>query len=517
MHSLSLDKLLKILLLECFNRKNFIFIVFVLVSFSVLFVGLNWPKKYTSFSIIHIDKSNILQPLMRGAAETTESTDHVANAKEIIFSDRIMDALLENIGVLESEPSDVELALIKQKIKGGLSIEDVGDNLLKIAYTDSDQDNAYLVAKNISDLFIEVGENSKLEESQTAYDFINKQVDEYLQKLITIEKDLSDFRSNNPDARPGLQTEISNRISKLQKDIEDNQLLLKEKLIKKQSIQNQLSGEAAITISQTKQGKLREQMAELQTQLELLRLDYRDTYPDIVRIKAQLTDLKKALSYEIDHKNTAKDSDRAKDESYLEDSIILSPLYQELRSNFSANETEIATLKVRIDALNTTLQNEYEREKKIFSGEEVLSQLTRNYAVNQEIYQDLLKRRENARVSKNLDEEQKGFTFKVQQPAKIPLLPTGIRFLHFVIAGLVLGIIVPIGLIYAFILLDSRVRHSSIIVNELEIPVLAEVCVTTTREDAKRNRINTIILIVLMAISVSLYIYIGWLKYIGQI
>lgn len=94
MHDLSLDKVLKILLLECFGRRTLIFFSFVIISFATLAVGLNWPKKYTSYTIIHIDKSNILQPLMRGAAETTKSTDHVANAKEIIFSDRIMDALL---------------------------------------------------------------------------------------------------------------------------------------------------------------------------------------------------------------------------------------------------------------------------------------------------------------------------------------------------------------------------------------------------------------------------------------
>ena len=92
------------------------------------------------------------------------------------------------------------------------------------------------------------------------------------------------------------------------------------------------------------------------------------------------------------------------------------------------------------------LRNEYERAKRIHGGEATLIKLTRDYDVNQGIYQDLLKRLENARVSRNLDMEQQGLSFKIQEPAKVPLLPTGVRFIHFAIAGIVLGIAVPFGI-----------------------------------------------------------------------
>src|SRR3546814_4245213 len=52
-------------------------------------------------------------------------------------------------------------------------------------------------------------------------------------------------------------------------------------------------------------------------------------------------------------------------------------------------------------------------------SEAVTAELTRDYTVNRDVYQDLLKRRESARVSMNLDADQDGPSFAVQNPAEI--------------------------------------------------------------------------------------------------
>jgi len=517
MSYLSIGQILQLLIIECYSRRNLIFLLFIIISFSLLTTGIFWPKKYTAFTIIHIDDVSILQPLMRGAAETSRSTDHVANAEEIIFGEKIMRQLLHDIGWMENMPTEIQQEKIKEEIKNNLEIKDIGKNLLKIQYSDQNQMRAYTTAKRVGELFIEAGEESKVAESLSAYNFISSQVDDYLEKLVKIEGDLRIFRSNNPDARPGLQNVVANRVSQLQQKLENTHLLLKETKIKRDSIKDQLSGEAAITISQSKEGRIREQLSEFQTQLELLRLDYRDTYPDIVRFKAQIKDLNSALENEVSNRQIVREEAKKTGKTYVDESIILSPLYQELRSAYSSTETEIATLKARLKALNKSLDQEHIREKKIFSGEETLSQLTRNYKVNQDIYQDLLKRLESARVSRNLDEEQKGFTFKIQEPAKIPLIPTGIRFMHFALAGLILGFLLPVALIYVFLILDPRVRHSQIIYNELEIPILAVVNTIKTSVDRKKIKINIFFLSTSFLIVMALYSYVCWLKLVEQL
>ncbi|MDQ1363753.1 MAG: hypothetical protein QG652_1615, partial [Pseudomonadota bacterium] len=285
MMRLPFEEIFHALMGECYARRNTIFVMFVAISLSLLAVGSIWPKRYTSFAIIHVDSTNILQPLMRGAAETTRAVDHVANAREIIFGERIMDRVLQEAGWLKTNPSEVEQEKIKQDLKKNIQVTDIGDSLIKIEYRDSKPMRAYVTAKSLGELFINEGELSKMQESQAAYDFIEKQVKEYLAKLTNVEEELRAFRSDNPDARPGLDAEISNRIATMQTNLEQARLEVRETMIRRDSIKEQLSGEAAITISQSREGQYRGKIAALQAQLETLRLDYNETYPDIVRIK----------------------------------------------------------------------------------------------------------------------------------------------------------------------------------------------------------------------------------------
>ena len=517
MTRLPFEEILHTLVGECYARRNTIFVSFVIISLLLLAVGTVWPKRYTSFTIIHVDRTNILQPLMQGTAEATRAVDHVGNARDIIFGERIMGKVLNEAGWLKTNPSEVEQEKIKQDIKAAINVIDTGNNLIRIEYSDSKPMRAYVTAKSLGELFINEGERSKMEESQAAFDFIEKQVNEYLAKLTSVEDELRSFRSDNPDARPGLETEISNRIATLQSNLEQARLDVRETMIRRDSIKEQLSGEAAITISQSREGQYRSKIAELQTQLETLRLDYNETYPDIVRIKHQIEDLKISMNEEIQRRDSARGQAKKQGSVYVDESIMLNPLYQQLRSDLSTTETQIATLNARISETNKMIENEYSRARRIHGGEATLTKLTRDYQVNQEIYQDLLRRKENAHVSRSLDRENQGLTFKIQEPAKIPLLPTGLRFIHFAAAGLLIGILIPVGLLYVMLQVDPRVRFAKIIGNDLGLPILAEISRIPSATEQLRAKANLAILYSGVMMVLAIYVIVAWIKFMGQV
>ncbi len=511
------DEILKALIAECYAKRNIIVTMFVVISLSLLMVGTNWPKRYTSFTIIQVDSTNILQGLMRGTAETTKVVDHGANAREIIHGDKLMSAILEDADWLKNKLTAVEQEQLKQDIKKQIKVENLGKNLLKISYRDSEPSRAFITAKRLAELFIEEGEKAKSRESQAAYDFINLQVNKYLKKLTAVEQNLSKFRSNNPDSRPGSEKEVSEQISRLQRHIQTAQLSLSEALIRQESLDEQLSGEAAITISQSREGQYRAKIAELQDNLERLRLDYQDTYPDIIRVNHQINDLKVSMSDEIERRTEAKQKAKMKGGTFIDESILLNPIYQQLRGKAASTQTEIATLRARISEMKKILETEFKRAKKIHGGDAALSQLTRDYEVNQGIYQDLLRRKENARVSKSLDQERSGLTFEIQEPAKLPLIPTGIRFMHFAMAGLLLGILIPIIGILILLQVDPRIRFSQVIASELEFPVLGEVREISSYSELYKAKVNIIMNVAAISVVILIYGYISWLKLSGML
>ena len=511
------EEIIKSVICETYTRKNVVFLIFCVISLALLAVGATWPKKYNAFSIIQVDETNILQSLMRGAAESTKVVDHEANAREIIFGEKIMKEVVnESVWHKESKDrkSDIQQERTKQYIRSNTTIKNIGKNLLKIVYVDTDPERTYITAKRIAELFIDEGETSKSKESKAAYDFINKQVNEYLNKLTKVEGDLREFRINNPDSRPGLEEETSRRISAIENNIEKSKLELHEARIRWESIKKQLSGEAAITISQTRENQYRTKIAELKNKLDTLRLDYKETYPDIVRIKHQVLALKHSLTEEVEKRKLIPEASK-KDEIYVDESIIINPLYNKLRNDAANTKIQISTLATRISDNKKLLGAEYERAKNIHEGKSNLTNLTRNYQVNQEIYQDLLKRRENARVSKSIDQEQQGLNFEIQEPAKLPLIPTGLRFLHFVLAALILGIIIPVGLIFIMLQIDPRIRFSQIISAELNVPVITEISKINTSQDVNKDHANVFIIMTGVMVMFVIFGYVAWLKNTG--
>src|SRR3546814_17963166 len=80
-------------------------------------------------------------------------------------------------------------------------------------------------------------------------------------------------------------------------------------------------------------------------------------------------------------------------------------------------------------AAESMLDDEMARSRGIAASEGALAELNRDYDGNREIYQDMLRRREHARVPMGLDQETRGLTLRVHAPPTIPLRPPGLHFL----------------------------------------------------------------------------------------
>ncbi|MET0815496.1 MAG: hypothetical protein ABWX88_09930, partial [Pseudoxanthomonas sp.] len=172
------------------------------------------------------------------------------------------------------------------------------------------------------------------------------------------------------------------------------------------------------------------------------------------------------------------------------DDAQMNPLYQELRSQQGQARREMAATESRMGIAESLLDEELGRSRRIAASESALAELTRDYEVNRDIYQDLLRRRENARVSMELDREERGLTLRVQDPAIMPLRPTGLRFLHFAIAGLFIAIVVPLALLFLRVRFDPRIRSASQLQKLSDRQLLTVVPLYRTPRDQRRLRLR---------------------------
>lgn len=474
----------RILIKEAFISRRAFVAVFVLVNAAVLATGWTWPKYYAATTTIHVEDRNIIQPLMQGAAVATDVSDLTRNARELIYGRRIMDRILEHGGWAESQLSAVDQESLIEGIKRRTTVAIIGRNLVKIEYRDTIPERAFRVTQKFAELVIQEGAAARTAEARNAYEFIDKQAREYEARLARSEQEIRQVRGSNLDARPVSDVELSARLSTLNARIEATTMELREAEIRRASLERQVSGEADAATGITRESQIRARISELQTKLDTLRLSYLDTHPDTVQLKLQIQDLTKALESERQRTKQAERPGRGE----MSESAMNSPIYQQLRRELSQAQVTVDALKARIAESQRMLREEAQRGKGLRSGDARLADLARDNQINREIYQDLLRRREKARVSMNLDDDRQGLTFSILEPATLPQAPKGPRFWHFVFGGLALGVLVPFGLLYARMQVDPRIRIPDSISKVHNLPVLATIPHLWTPGELKQLR-----------------------------
>ena len=97
---LSYAQTLDLLLKEAFVFRRAVVGIFIVVNVVTIGSGLFLPMQYTSSSTIVVDEKNIIEPLMKGTAVTTDVTDRAKLAREVIFGRKLM-------GQVVAMPSEV--------------------------------------------------------------------------------------------------------------------------------------------------------------------------------------------------------------------------------------------------------------------------------------------------------------------------------------------------------------------------------------------------------------------------
>jgi hypothetical protein len=114
--------------------------------------------------------------------------------------------------------------------------------------------------------------------------------------------------------------------------------------------------------------------------------------------------------------------------------------------------------------------------------------LTRDYTTIQSTYDELLKKRENAKLAADLERRNIGQQFKVLDPAKVPEQPYSPN--KYVVVGggfgggLVLGLLVVVLLEYT----NSSFSREEEVTRLCQVPVLAIIPTLTTVEEREKSR-----------------------------
>ena len=425
-----------------------------LIGWAIVFA---LPDQYESKARIYIDSDSMLKPLLSGlAVESNDFREQLGAITRQLLSRPNLEKVMKMVDL------DIDAQTAKQKetilkdLERRINLTAVQTqsreppNIYEISSLGSDAETAKNIVQSVLTIFLETAIGESREDTGVAQEFLEKQIKEYEARLVAAENRLMSFKRKNMGVLPGQQSgDIFQRLQTTRTEVNQIELNLLELANKRQEIQRQLNslktGKQKITPpGVTPQlSPLETRIMNLQQRLDDLQMRYTGEHPDVRETKATLAMLQRQKE-EQDKLVTSEEGDLT----------ATNPVYQQLKISLTEVETEIAGLQVRKKEYEKRLSNLQSDLKVLPEVEAELQRLDRDYEINKQQYNELVKRRESAKLAENVGATGEEVKFRVIDPPITPIAPTGPNRRIFTTGVLLVAIGAGLGL--AFLLSQIR-------------------------------------------------------------
>ena len=285
-------------------------------------------------------------------------------------------------------------------------------------------------------LYIEENISSKRGESYDATKFLSEQIDTFKVKLEKAETEVNSYKRDKGGVISIDEGKLFQEINTAQQKVYDLELRRRQLECMRQ-------------ITKKSNDPLQAKLAILQKKLDDLRVEYTESYPEVVKVVGDIETVKGQMK-----------SSKAGEYQSLEP--------QEL----AKIESEISAIKISEDGLKRYISSNKKLLQSIPSAKAGLDKLELEKNNQKNIYDQLFSRHGQSEVSKQMEVQDKSTTFRIVDPAVLPKKPASPNRLKIMLMGIIGGIAGSLGVLLLLEQMDGSVKGVEF-AKGLGIPVLA--------------------------------------------
>jgi len=436
------------------------------------------PKKYTSSTVVLVEQPTVPRDLIRPVI-TDDLNQRMASMKAQILSRSRLEMIIDKFDLYTQVRTTTHIEELVEKLKSSITVEliqpmagspDREPPGFNVSVTFDNPQLAQQICQEITSAFMEQNASSRVQNSNKVSQFLTQQLEDAKTKLDEQDKKLAEFKAEHLVSMPEQEQAnlallgtmnsqldaTTQALARAQEDKSLNETLLN---------QQEASWKATQTGLQNPETQDQE-LSVLQEQLSALLAKYTPEHPDVIKLKAQIEDLKKRMA-----ETPATKSSAATAQATLREP----PSIQQLRAKIKQDDLTIADLTKRQSKIQDQIHGVQGRLQASPVVEQELKELTRNYQTASDIYNDLLKKRENSLMATDLEHQQEGETFKVVDSPSLPSTPSFPKKSIFLGGGLGGGFALSMGILYLLALSDKALYTERDVEICLKLPVLASV------------------------------------------
>jgi polysaccharide chain length determinant protein (PEP-CTERM system associated) len=495
--------------LPIFSKRKWViihsfFFVFVVAIIYLLVT----PKQYKSTTTILVIPQKVPENYVRSTV-TEAMEGRLATIQQQLTSRTRLTKVMDELGLFKEERKEEAPETVIEKMLKRIDIDvaqgqTVSKEKLNEAFTISfvheDPKLAMLAANRLASLFIEENLKSREKRAAGTSEFLESQLKRAKGKLEAQEEKVRQYKIRYSGQLPEELQANLNSLGRLQEQYRINADGISAAEQRKLTLQSQLGsadkglqavlhedGRVEVDTSENSAQAIISELNARRNQLNELSAKYTEQYPDVVRVRQEVEQLEKKLAEVSRAVPPSRES--GKGDSIKHSNMPFTGM-RTLKAQLVSADAEIAALKRERETIRRNI-SAYQAKVDLAPRRDLeLVTLTHDYDNLKKSYDDLLQKREEAKISEKMEISQGGDEFQILDPANLPekpykpkpLLVFGIAFL---MAGF-LGFGGAIGLEK----IDLSLRGVTDFKHYFDLPILASIPILEAMEFDRRQNLR---------------------------
>lgn len=429
------------------------------------------PDLFESEARVYMNADEALTPLLRGIAVDNDIDNRLERMQRTLLSVPNMKKLVRMTDLDMRVKDTTDMERMVRNLQGMILIRPQTRNLFTVSFRDPDPQLAQSVVSNVLSIFMESSAGDTRSDIDSAQRFLQTQIDSYETQLREAERKKAEFQTRYFDLLPngaGGGTNLIQARSGVQHITED----LNDAIAERDNLQKELDSLPPYqTISAATSGRGEEglavspeaRVAQLETQLESALATMTDQHPVVVALKHQIEAAKAKAKEAGPRKGPGSQN-------------VENPVYRDIKAKLVDAETKIAALRRHLASAEEDrdkLEDEARRAPSV--GAEYLN-LDRDYDVLKKNYEELLARRESARIAEEADKKGDKVDIKTIDPPEVPTIPVAPNRPLYLSMALIAGIGAGVGVALLLSQIDSSFSTTTAL-QSLGLPILGSISV----------------------------------------
>ena len=491
----------------------------VVVSTVVAFL---WPDTYVSSALIRVTSSQVPDRLVQANLNQVLS-ERISAIAQGVLSTSTLTNIIQTHDLYPRERrrlpmQDVVEQMRNRDIKIGVVNLQQGASRVGAFPVSFHYENRYLAQKVTGDIvsrLINENERETITQSQTTTDFFTQEVEKAKQKLDEIESKLAAFRIEHTGTLPEDQNvnfaamnSLDQRISQMNASIsrvnqekllmESNLRILREQLVKATEVASIIPADPARAMAKNEELLRKErEVAAAEQSLVQFREMYTSTHPDVRRVEANLSMLRRQRDELVRHEKEAQAEESRKaaqnDKTKAPRRVVVTREMQALDANIKQAESMINAKNMELQDLNGEIVRAGQQAKGYQSritaaplSSQAQAQLNRDYEQAKLTYNSLKFKQDDSARGTAIIRNKQGETLDLIDQASLPVTPAEPKRAFIIGAGTMIGFLLGLLAVGVREMKDTTLKNLKDVRAYTQLTVLG--CVPLIEEDIVLKR-----------------------------